>query len=310
MNLCKEELKKIETWIYRNARSVDLARWKYHFKDGSKKEVLEALEYYQNTDGGFGNALEPDFWNPISSPMQTWKATEVLMETDVKKDESKIVNKLLDYLEKTTDFIDGYWRAAIESNNNYPHAPWWNYYDGVNKVWGYNPTVCLAGFIIAFADINSTIYMRAEKIVESVIKEFISNDISESMHQLDCFANLYYYLKNSSYRQVDLNKIVSTLKYQVNKCICKDYNIWQTEYVCRPSFFIKTPDSIFYEDNKDLINYELDVIIKSLREDGTWDLNWSWDNYKEQWSLSKNWWKADVIIKNMLLLKNFNRLVY
>ena len=47
-------------WIYRNARPIDLARWKYHFENGSKANVLQSLSAYQNEDGGFGHALEAD----------------------------------------------------------------------------------------------------------------------------------------------------------------------------------------------------------------------------------------------------------
>ena len=50
------------TFIYRNARPLDIVRWQYHFENGSKEEVLTALAAYQNADGGFGHALEPD-WN-------------------------------------------------------------------------------------------------------------------------------------------------------------------------------------------------------------------------------------------------------
>ena len=70
------------TFIYRNARPLDIARWQYHFDGGSKEAVLTALAAYQNEDGGFGHALEPDCWNPNSAPIQTWTATEVLREID------------------------------------------------------------------------------------------------------------------------------------------------------------------------------------------------------------------------------------
>lgn len=42
--------------------------------------MLNALGFYQNEDGGFGNGLEADFLNPNSSPMATWAATETLRE--------------------------------------------------------------------------------------------------------------------------------------------------------------------------------------------------------------------------------------
>ena len=41
---------KARDFIYRNARPLDLARWQYHFENGSKEAVLKALSYYQNAD--------------------------------------------------------------------------------------------------------------------------------------------------------------------------------------------------------------------------------------------------------------------
>jgi len=45
--------------------------------------VFDVLSQYQNPDGGFGHGLEADFWNPFSSPVQTWAATEIVHEPDV-----------------------------------------------------------------------------------------------------------------------------------------------------------------------------------------------------------------------------------
>lgn len=59
---------KTRMFVYRNSRPLDIARWQYHFEDGSKEAVLTALAPYQNEDGGFGHALEPDSWNPNSTP--------------------------------------------------------------------------------------------------------------------------------------------------------------------------------------------------------------------------------------------------
>jgi hypothetical protein len=43
---------KARTFIYRNARPLDFARWQYQFENGSKEAVLNALSFYQNEDGG------------------------------------------------------------------------------------------------------------------------------------------------------------------------------------------------------------------------------------------------------------------
>ena len=46
---------EIKTWMYRNARHVELCLWQYFFEDGDKKAVADALLSYQNEDGGFGH---------------------------------------------------------------------------------------------------------------------------------------------------------------------------------------------------------------------------------------------------------------
>lgn len=70
MKLLLEEYEGIRRWMVRNARPLDLARWRFHFEGGGVEPVLEALSAYQNEDGGFGHALEADAWNPHSTPIE------------------------------------------------------------------------------------------------------------------------------------------------------------------------------------------------------------------------------------------------
>ena len=37
-------------FVYKNARPLELAKWQYHFENGSREAVLETLACYQNTD--------------------------------------------------------------------------------------------------------------------------------------------------------------------------------------------------------------------------------------------------------------------
>ena len=91
--------KRAKEFIYRNARPLDLARWQYHFENGSKEAVLNTLFYYQNEDGGFAHALEADAWNPNSSPIQTWYATEILREIDFSDANHPIIKNILKSLD-------------------------------------------------------------------------------------------------------------------------------------------------------------------------------------------------------------------
>ncbi len=119
---------------------MDLARWQYHFENGSKEAVVNALSYYQNEDGGFGHALGPDAWNPNSSPIQTWYATEILREINFTDNSHPVIKGILDYLASGKDFNGRYWYNIIESNDDYPHAPWWDMVTGSTAHDDYNPT--------------------------------------------------------------------------------------------------------------------------------------------------------------------------
>ena len=78
--LTLEEFHEIRSWIYRNARQIELAIWKYQFEKGNKEAILSALMFYQNEDGGFGYTLAPDSWNPNSSPITTLTAIRILKD--------------------------------------------------------------------------------------------------------------------------------------------------------------------------------------------------------------------------------------
>ena len=45
---------KARGFVYRNARPLELARWRFHFENGSADDVVTALSAFQNEDGGFG----------------------------------------------------------------------------------------------------------------------------------------------------------------------------------------------------------------------------------------------------------------
>ena len=309
MKMSMEQFQVIRKWMYRNARPLDIARWKYFFENGNKEDVLIALSAYQNPDGGFGHALEADSWNPNSSPIQTWCATEILYELEITNKDNEIVKGILSYLNSKKDFENGYWFAEIPSNDDYPHAQWWSYGGNVVEDWGYNPTVCLAGFILYFADKQSELYQLAIEIVKKATDEFLECKRLEDMHELLCLIRCYEYCIKSGINDIfEPNRMLNCIVKKVKAAIGEDKESWKDSYVCKPSQFMITPDSIFYVDNKDVADYEVKFIIETMNPDGTWDVNWNWDDYQEQWALSKNWWKANQILINLKYLKSFGYL--
>jgi hypothetical protein len=307
MRLPNEQYEIIRRWMYRNARPLDIARWRFHFENGSRLDVLTALSAYQNKDGGFGNALEADSWNPNSSPLQTWCATEVLNEIGITYKNNTIVRGILSYLESQKDYLDGHWLAEIPSNNNYPHAPWWTYNQNGIEEWGYNPTICLVGFILFFTDKQSELYQMAAKIARKAVKDYLEGKTTNDMHEEYCFLRFYDYCMKAGITDIfDVPEMRNRIIQNVSNIITKDTKEWSTGYICKPSRFNISPRSIFYQDNKEIAHYETEFIIKNMNEDGTWNVNWNWSDYQEEWVISKNWWKAQIIIENMIYLKGFD----
>ena len=76
--LSARQFAHIENWIQRHARPLEAARYAILFQNSSPEPFLLLLVQYQNPDGGFGHALEPDSWDPHSTPYATLKAVQLL----------------------------------------------------------------------------------------------------------------------------------------------------------------------------------------------------------------------------------------
>lgn len=298
------DIKSAQRFIYQNARPLDLARWQYLFENGSQENVLNVLASYQNEDGGFGHALEADCWNPNSSPLQTWAATEIIREINLKQKAHPIIQGILRYLENTNCFDGHYWLNTIPSNDSHPHAPWWNYVPAQEI--NYNPTASMVGFILCYENPESRLYRTAQTLLKEAYAYFKANCPMESMHTASCFVELYEYLFDCESTEIDLNEFERLLKIQIKHILTTDTSVWATEYVCKPSSFIHSQSSRFYEENKELCDFECRFISETQESDGTWAVTWDWGCYPEQWHISKNWWKSDLIIKNMKFYRNIH----
>jgi hypothetical protein len=301
--------KKACTFIYRNARPLDLARWQYHFEGGKKEAVLTALAAYQNEDGGFGHALEPDAWNPNSAPIQTWTATEILREIDFTDSTHPIIQGILRYLASGQEFTGQFWDNTPGSNNDYPHAPWWHTDSNSICHHSYNPTACLAGFIIRFAGRNSELYRLGIRIAKEAYETYFGQDMLGDMHTAGCYIRLWQYCEEVGVTDIiDLPALKEKLLLQVKHSITQNTTEWESSYICKPSQFFNDRESLFYDDNKDIADYECEYIVKSQLDDGSWAIPWGWNGYPEEWAISKNWWKGNGAILNILYLKGLGRL--
>ncbi|MGN0905698.1 MAG: hypothetical protein ACI4NM_00995 [Bullifex sp.] len=299
------DIGKTRNFVMRNARPLDAARWRFLFEGGSVDAVLDALSAYQNEDGGFGHGLEPDCLNPDSSPVQTWAATEIIKETGLTDSEHPIMKGILKYLSSGADFDGRFWASTVKSNDDYPHAPWWSYRPETGN---YNPTASLAGFCLRFGNPSSPMFHTAQSIALDAYEWFRTNCPIESMHTVYNFLELSEYLYESECSIIDHHEFEDLIERQLSSLLTADSEKWESEYVARPSLYITSSDSPYYSDQKKACDAECDFLERTQLPDGTWAITWAWDSYPEEWSVSKNFWKADQAIRNVKFLKGMGYL--
>ena len=172
-------------YITENARPLELAVYRYFFEGGSNRNVIGELSRFQNSDGGFGHALEPDFFNPNSSPIATNDAIITLARVKALDRDSDMVKGIAQYLDTHESFDEDKkrWLFAIDSNKDYPHAIWWEKKgDGISK---FNPSVSLATFMVCYGK-RTPIY---EEIIKEAIEYLRNGEISGD--DVNCYLLAY-----------------------------------------------------------------------------------------------------------------------
>lgn len=296
------------SFIYRNARPLDFARFRFHFEGGSREDVLNILAAYQNADGGFGHALEPDFWNPASTPIATWAATCILREIGLCDAKDPVIAGILRYLSSGSDFESGQWYTAVASNNDHPHAVWWACSSDKGTPHD-NPTMSLAGFALRFASPDSPLYSKAQEIAARAIAAFVNAPISDDAHTTSCYAELLGYLEAASpLPSVDLPAFRKAVHAAVNEAICKEPAKWFTEYVCKPSQFFGKLPGFFSVISPDLCREEAALLAQKQEESGAWPVTWQWHTPYKEYHISANWWRASLTLDNLLYMQAMNLL--
>ncbi|RCX21094.1 hypothetical protein DFR58_101304 [Anaerobacterium chartisolvens] len=309
--LSSESYQHIRTWMYRNARPLELALWQYSFENGSKDNVISILTFYQNEDGGFGHSLEADNWNPDSTPYTTLYAINILRLIGFNELSHPIYQGILRFLESGVHLAEYGWLFSIPSNNEYPHAPWWTYNIEANKTESIGITAELAAFILKNCDHNSELYNKALSIAKYICEKLkIQSNFGDL--GINGYCVLLDVIKTEEYKaEIDYDYLHATVKDLVYKSIERDVSRWAV-YGVRPSNYITAPESMFYKENEDIVETELDYLIDTIPENNVWGITWTWfDNtpqYAKEFTISENWWKAYKAIEKGSFLRNFGRI--
>ena len=311
--LNKNDYQEIRTWIHRNARQLELSVWNYFFENGSREAVIDALSYYQNEDGGFGHAVEPDGWNPESSPYATLVVTGILRRTgaaDAMGAGHPMMQGIFRYLESDAGRDENGWLFSVPSNDDWPRAPWWSYNEAENQLQSMGITAGLCAFILHYGKTETAVYQTALEYTAGILgKAADAEDFGEMGAGGVCML-LGEVMMSGLNTSFPCEGLMGKMAEVINRSIERNTEKW-AGYTPRPSEFIWAPDSPFYKGNEEIVEKELVYLIDTRKPGGVWDITWTWfalgEKYPKEFAVSENWWKASKAIEKLEFLRSFGR---
>ena len=120
--LTTEAFARARQFLKTQVRPLERALFEHHFEGAPAVSALAELAAFQNPDGGFGRALEPDLRTPSSSVLATGIALRLLLELGC-DDDHLLVQQAIHWLLNAYDPMERVWRAVPRDANEHPHAP-------------------------------------------------------------------------------------------------------------------------------------------------------------------------------------------
>ncbi len=254
-------LQNAQNFIWLNARLIERYLFTCLFDNSSKEPLLTALRAYQNADGGFGNALEPDKRCPSSQPQDIEIALHILDAINAMHD--PMVVRACDYLVTITT-ADGGIPYALPSVNAYPHTPWWTVED--NPSASLNPTAAIVGLLLKHGIQHPWI----ETASNFCWREIAGTDTTE-FHTLMPVITFLEHTSDRSRAEQELQRIASHLMQPGVIELDPDAE----GYVQKPLDWAPTPQSScrrLFDD--ETIKKHLIALANQQQADGGWPISW------------------------------------
>ena len=303
MTLSTDAFQRATLFVESRARPLDVARMRFHFDSAPANAVAEELERYQNGDGGFSSALALDITALESSALATSAACQYLREigpAPIKAMASKAVRYLVD----TFDQGNRVWRIIPDSAEDSPHAPWWNR-SGLEQAFGsfkLNPTAELLGYLYDWRD------SATEPLIGGLSREVLDRlgSLEEiEMHDFLCCKRLAGTKDlNPEFRAT----LLAHLQRLLPTTVSTDSSQWAA-FGLRPLQVADSTDSHFYEHLSEAVEENLDFVVATQEDDGSWLPTWNWGGqFPDESEVAKVEGAGWLTVENLLVLREYGRI--
>jgi hypothetical protein len=305
--LSREAFGQAQTFLKTQARPLEGALFAYRFEGAAARKVLSELAGFQNEDGGFGQALEPDLRTPSSSALATGIGLRLLKELKCAADH-KMVQGAVEYLRSTFDQQHQVWRVTPADTNEYPHAGWWHDEDGslARTFDGFRiiPRAELVGLLHHFSAAVPAQWLDA--VTEDTVS-YIETVAALGTGGGDDLASALSLAETEALPRPFKERLVSRIRAVVPQVVNRRPQEWAT-YCITPLKVAPSPRSLVADLLWDDLQVQLDYEIEHQSAAGTWDPVWTWEDlYPEAWAQAKLEWRGHLTLEALTVLRAFGR---
>lgn len=281
------QLDRARDFILREARLIDRRLFEVWFEGGDPRAVLAALAAYQNADGGFGHALEPDTRSSISQPLYVEVALEYMVDAGVADPE--IIGRACDFLQSVSGPAGGV-PILVPGFETAAHAAHWRGVDFTPQI---NPNGGIVGRLHALG-IDHPWLRAATAFCWTALEQIDgAHDVNEAFLFLE-------HAPDDGRVTAAIGRIADLLPSQ------RHYKAdpAQAGYGLTPLRFAPSPDSRFrplFDDG--LIERNLDHLAAEQQDDGGWPLD-----FEPPSRAAVSEWRGVVTLRALGVLKAYGRL--
>jgi len=306
--LTQEALGRARQFLKEEARPLERALFAHQFEGAPAGDAIRELATFQNPDGGFGRALEPDLRTPSSSALATGIALRLLLELGC-DDDHLLVQQAIHWLLNAYDPETYVWRAVPRDANDAPHAPWWHDERG-------SLARTFDGFlVIPRAELLGSFHQVPSLVPGRWLRDITERTVAD-IETVEPFGSgggddLVYALRLAGAPGLSdplRERLLARIRRVVPAVVSCDPAEWGS-YCITPLKVAPTPQSPVADLIEDAVQAHLDFLIDRQTAAGAWDPNWTWgDAYPSDWAQARREWQGELTLNALTSLRAYGRL--
>lgn len=283
-------LEKGARFVWQNARLLDRAIFEYHFLDGSPDRILSILRLYQNVDGGFGHALEPDLRARESQPLFVEFALRTLYDCNLRDPE--LAYRACEFIASHSDLERGI-PTLLPSSQSYPRAD-----HMLNSDW-LQPSMDRLVGLVGMLNWQGVQHPWLPGAVEVGLHYLATTTDADAHTILTAFCLVESVSKHRSVDQLFRKLAQALLKADY---FCLELPI--KSYGLTPLVFAPSPNSYcrkIFTDTQ--IEAHLDELLTQQQADGGWSIMWTPPS-----EMARGEWRAQKTVIALATLRAYGKI--